>query len=170
MALLQLKKSCTLAREGEPLRCGTLQAANASARAVLRHPHPARYVGALSLCAVRPHDSRRGQLAARSQEPARTRRISETHPTRCVSGPRKFNIWATEHPAPRRFVLADVPQATSETLVGRNFLNTNRSFQNRGPASPTPWPSSILCGPVERGGAAASPYAGVTPKDADRLP
>ena len=75
---------------------------------------------------------RRGQLAARRQGPARTRRISETHPTRCVSGPRKFNIWATEQPAPRKIMLAGVPQATSETLVGRNYLNTTVSALQRG--------------------------------------
>ena len=62
--------------QGEPLGDGALQAANASARAVLHHPHPARYVGALSLCVARTRDSRRGQLAARSREPARARRIS----------------------------------------------------------------------------------------------
>ena len=81
---------------------------------------------------------RRGQLAARSQGPARTRRISETHPTRCVSGPRKFNIWASEQPAPRKLVLADVLQATSETLVGRNLLNTTVRALQRGRAGPTP--------------------------------
>ena len=52
--------------KGEPLRCGTLQAANASARAVLHHPHPARYEGAQSLYVARTRDSRREQLAARS--------------------------------------------------------------------------------------------------------
>ena len=57
MALLQLRKTCTqLAKGSEPIRCGTLQAASASARAVLHHPHPARYVGALSLCVARTRD------------------------------------------------------------------------------------------------------------------
>ena len=61
-----LKSRARRLAKGEPLKCGTQQAANASARAVLHHPHPARYEGAQSLYVARTRDSRREQLAARS--------------------------------------------------------------------------------------------------------
>ena len=146
--------------QGEPLGDGALQAANASARAVLHHPHPARYVGALSLCVARTRDSRGEQLAARSREPASARRIS-----RDASNSQRLTAQELQHLGlaaicHSKNVLAGVPRETSQKLVGRNFLDVNLNALNRGPAGPAPQPISILGQLVKRGAAASSERGG----------
>ena len=124
--------------KGEPLGDGTLQAANASARAVLHHPHPARYVGALSLCVARTRDLRGEQLAARSQEPARAGRISRDASASLCFRSQEFQHLGLETVCHSKNVLAGVRREISQKLVGRNFLNINLSALQRGPAGPTP--------------------------------
>ena len=76
------------------------------------------------------------RLGAESQpERAGSRRM---HPTRCAPKPRDINIWASKPSAARKCVLAGVPRETSQTLVGRNFLNTTVSALRRSRAGPTP--------------------------------
>ena len=97
---------------------------------------------ALRRRAVSQHgeDPRFEGRAAGGLEPSQPERegSQETHPTRFASGAREFNIWATKASATQKIVLAGVPRETSQALVKRNFLNTNRSALNRGPPGHTP--------------------------------